>query len=164
MECNDFTGVPVRLQDTGKTVGVVADLVVSLGSGKLTGFLVRSGTIFKKLRFLSACDILHRSVYGIIIANSSVLKPYQDTQDLRWQNDLRGKKVYDMGGKTIGSIYNLEFSAELTHIANVVVTDGIAQDVAGGRRTFRTDELQKGQNGFIERSKQQCQAKDLPQD
>ena len=155
MECNDFTGVPVRLQDTGKTVGVVADLVVSLGSGRLTGFLIRSGTIVKKTRFLSACDVLHQSVYGITIADIAVLKPYQDTQDLRWQNDLRGKKVYDMGGKTIGSIYNLEFSKELTHIANIVVTDGIAQDVTGGRRTLRTDELQACKNGFMERSKQQ---------
>lgn len=155
MECNDFAGIPVRLQDNDKIVGVVADLVISLGSGKLTGFLVRSGAIIKKIRFLRADDVLCQSVYGITIADPSVLKPYQDTRDLRWQDDLRGKKVYDMGGKTIGSIYNLEFSEELTHIANIVVTDGIAQDVTGGRRTLRTDELQACQNGFMERSKQQ---------
>ena len=164
MECNDFTGVPVRLRDNGKIVGVVADLVVSLGSGTLTGFLVRSGTILKKIRFLKAGDVLHLSVYGIDIANASVLKPYQDKQDMRWQDDLRGKKVYDIYGKTIGNIYNLEFSDELTHIAGVVITDGIAQDIAGGRRILRTDELQAHQNGFMERSMEQCQAKDLPQD
>lgn len=154
MECQDFTGVPVRLQDTGKTVGVVADLVISLGSGTLTGFLVRSGVLIKKTRFLKAADILRLSVYGIDIPSTAVLHPYQDTQDVRWQENLRGKKVYDICGKTIGSIYNLEFSSELTHIAGVIVTDGIAQDVAGGRRTLQTDELQACKNGFIERSKQ----------
>lgn len=164
MECNDFTGVPVRLQDTGKTMGVVADLVVSLGDGALLGFLVRSGTLIKKTRFLKASDALHLSVYAIDIPSAAVLKPYRDTQAMRWQSDLRGKKVYDICGKRIGSIYNLEFSDELTHIAGVVVTDGIAQDVAGGRRTIRPDELKAGTNGFIERSKWTCRAKDSPPD
>jgi len=131
-------GLPVIDVKSGTKMGEVSDLSVT-GDGKVKGFLVKQGNLFKKTFLLSVENVHSYGGDGVMIENRHVLEQIQAPPDFTFEHHerLSGRMMLSQDGVELGLLQDVYFLEEVGTIVGYELTDGFFSDITDGKRVIK---------------------------
>lgn len=134
-------GLPIYDKSVGEKIGEVYDICLS-DNGKVEGFLVKNGAIFKKTAFLPLTKIASIGSDGMMIEEASILEPAEERtyRIFEGRERLLGRPLMSSEGERLGLLEDVYFHEELGTIVGYECSDGFFADMTEGKRVIKTEE------------------------
>jgi sporulation protein YlmC with PRC-barrel domain len=102
MQLRDLLDKPVISAWTGDDLGRVAEVVIDIQAGRVTGFRLRRGGLFdRRWRVAAVADVVRVDAAGIYLVHAAALQE-DDDADGRLRLGRRGVSVLDESGRPLG--------------------------------------------------------------
>lgn len=137
LKYSEAIGLPAVCADNGKKAGTVKDLLFDIPQKRVLAFLMerkgveigRKQILFENVRSLGS-DALIIDTEKAVVEYSSKSKNFCGEDNC----GLIGLHVFEKSGTEIGVVADLAFDASTGRIESVEVSDGLLQDLVGGRQ------------------------------
>jgi uncharacterized protein YrrD len=122
---HDLTGLAVVALAGGERIGRIGDVIFQTSTGRITGFLIDTGGLFAKPRYLAAEHSQSLGADALTVPENDVLQDSApETQDTIAAKNLSGRPVLNESGAVLGKVMSYEVNdAEMT--LALVLTLGI---------------------------------------
>lgn len=148
IEATKLIGLPVAAIDTESKIGEVKEIVVYPETGKLLGFLVKTGRVFSRTLALSIVDIKEWDPNGLVTESMENLVPAAEIIRIRdvlekYQSILKMKAKTE-SGKSLGVCENFLIDTETESVVKFYL-----KDILGKTRIFPHNALVKIDKALI---------------
>lgn len=120
------------LNEKGKKIGYIKDLILNVSLKKVSGFETSTIKIFKKFQTISYRNIISYDNIMIISENSSI-------DGIRFSK-LKSIDVMDTCGNIIGMVFDVIFDDNF-NLKGIIVTEGFLNDCKYGKKILLLDEI-----------------------
>ena|GEM_PF-572608 len=125
LQASQIVGLPIGASDTQERVGTVARIVADPDSGKLVGFVVKSGFLGGE-KVLSFQDVTAVDHAGILVKTPEVVLPADEVtpikQALKEKRHLSGQRVVTEGGTRLGKVADLVLDMDAGMVTKLYVS------------------------------------------
>ena len=131
----ELTGLAVVTLAGGERLGRVADVVFHAATGRITGFLVDTGGLFGKPRFLPAGQAQSLGADALTVPGADVLletSPAQTDPDEIDGKTLDGRPVLNESGTVLGKVSDTLVDDQQMRVSLVLAT-GLLDNVLHGK-------------------------------
>lgn len=148
IEARKLIGLPVAAIDTESKIGTIREIIIDPETGKLLGFLVKTGVVFSRTLALSIVDVKEWDPNGIVTESIENLVPADEI--IRIKNVLEkyesilNMKAKTESGKSLGLCENF-----LIDTVTESVIKFYLKDILGKTRIFPTEALIKIDKALI---------------
>lgn len=134
----DILGLPILNSETGKQIGEVEEVFVSLHGALFFGVLVKDAAWFSEKRILYFSDIYRIGSDAVMIKNDSYVHPFDkesaDMEAIYGLQQLKGKSLFSEAGLNIGVLSDITFDFPTGELKAYKVSDGTITDLLYGRK------------------------------
>ena len=131
----ELTGLAVVTLAGGERLGRVADVVFQASTGRVTGFLVDTGGLFGKPRYLPVGQMQSLGADALTVPGADVLQetsPAQNDSDEVEGKTLDGRPVLNESGTVLGKVFDTQVDDQQLRVALVIAT-GVLDNVLHGK-------------------------------
>jgi len=150
---NEFIGLPVYDQITGKRLGKVRDLIVGK-DWKVQGIVLDYKAWFTKARYAEWSDIASFGEDAIMVKSKSSISKYEQPKDVSFlcmgNHRIRGMPLITAEGVHLGRVEDVYFSQNMENsIIGFELTEGFLTDLREGRKRLPLPEGAERGNDVI---------------
>ncbi len=135
----ELSGLAVMTLAGGSRVGRVHDIVFHALSGRIVGFLVDTGGLLAKPKFLPAGQVHSLGADALTVADSDVLGDGAQAgtePDILEARSLAGRAVMSEGGAAVGTVKDVLVETESLVVTALVLATGFLDNALHGRPTL----------------------------
>lgn len=122
---------------TGKQIGVVEEVVISLDRALVIGIIINHDTWFSAKRFIPFEDIYRIGFDAVMVRNEDVGEKFDDhmidNHTVYGFKYLRGKQIFAESGRQLGTMADVDFDYLTGELKGYRVSDGMISDFLYGR-------------------------------
>lgn len=148
IEAKKLIGLPVAAIDTESKIGAIKEIVVDPETGKLLGFLVKTGRVFSHTLALSIVDIKEWDPNGMVTESVENLVPAEEIiriRDVLSKNQpILNMHAQTESGKSLGLCENFLIDTETESVVKFYL-----KDILGKTRIFPSESLIKIDKALI---------------
>lgn len=129
------------IDEKGKELGVVQDLIIDLDNKTVKGFKIKKNSFLKKEFYILQDNIIYFG--NRIIINGGT------KGNFFYFKDIKGMEVYDLRGIIIGMVEDLFISYKDFSIKSLILTEGFFKNYTKGKRIVLLEDLIVGEESAI---------------
>ena len=132
----ELSGLAVMTLAGGSRLGRVHDIVFHALSGRIVGFLVETGGLLSKPKFLPAGQVHSVGADALTVASADVLADMPQPQsdpDVLEARSLAGRAVMSEAGAAVGTVKDVLVETDALVVAALVLATGFLDNALHGR-------------------------------
>lgn len=132
----ELAGLAVVTLAGGERLGRLHDVVFHVSSGRVTGFLVDTGGLFSKPRFLPAGQVQSLGTDALTITSADALvetNPAQTDPDELEAKPLEGRPVLNASGTALGKVSDVMVDTASLTIPGLILSTGLIDNTLHGK-------------------------------
>ncbi len=134
-----LSGLAVMALAGGERLGRVQDIVFHAPSGRVTGFLVSTGGVLTKTRFLPATQVQSIGADALTVPGADALgegNPTAFDPDELEGKSLEGRPVLSESGTVVGKVTDVVVDTAAMMVSALVLATGLLDNALHGRPTL----------------------------
>lgn len=138
-------GLPILSIETGKQIGEVEEVLLSLDTALFYGVIVKDAAWFSDKRILYFSDIYRVGSDAVMVNNETVVHPYSQAErdeQVHALRQIQGKSIFSETGVNIGVLSDLTFDPKTGELKAYRVSDGTITDLLYGRKDLPLPSVQ----------------------
>lgn len=134
---SELIETPVLAVSTGKQIGIVEEVVISLEKSLVLGIIVGNAEWFSTPKFIAFEAVFRIGFDAIIVKAENVSESLtsqclDDDKNCRFK-DLQDKQIFSESGLRLGTMADIEFDHFTGELKGYSVSEGIINDFIYGR-------------------------------
>lgn len=132
----ELSGLAVMTLAGGSRLGRVHDIAFHALSGRIVGFLVDTGGLLAKPKFLPAEQVHALGADALTVANADALgdmSPFQADPDVLEARSLAGRAVLSEAGTAVGTVKDVLVETDTLVVPSLILATGFLDNALHGR-------------------------------
>lgn len=126
LQASQIIGLPVGATNTQERVGNIADLVIDPDTGRLLGFIVKSGVLGSIRKVLSYHDVTNIDHTAVLVREPEVLLPPEEVDPIKKAlkdgRPVLRQRVVTEGGTKLGKVFDLVLNTDAGMVTKLYIS------------------------------------------
>jgi len=132
----ELAGLAVVTLTGGERIGRLHDVIFHVSSGRVTGFLVDTGGLFAKPKFLPTGHVQSLGSDALTISGADALSesnPAATDADELEARPLDGRPVLNASGSVLGKVSDVEVETDTLSVPSLLLSTGLIDNALHGK-------------------------------